>query len=615
MITYAGQPCLLEDPDGKLRAWFERYWDWDDLRVTGATPSACLQNRIGGRRDIDNSVGMPVVNWPEPPRLRINTLYWPSGATRWAICLLLVDGAHLDTMLGNLSYNGSATLRLDDGVTSHGDPASSAGEAPTYFEATMYPLRPMRISYAPTAAEELWLLPVVDQRYFFQFRNVGDVEVERYSIPLWTELWSYLRPYVTATGGTFTVDTVPSSYPYPDKVELSRYYENLGVFLDAVAWSVGMRVVADLDGSISLLRYSSSDTRLASNLPSSGGTSENSLVGGYGDKWLRYPATVDFIFRRHNGASISRQSGVWRKQVTLAEIDATFYSQPGTKKAFHCAAGARFETSSTVAVTSTPDNLTDLTAYAMAAAEDYYRYLPTPYDVTLPGLAEWEPTGYDDYVLWYIGHRYDDQPTDNGSEYACHTRARSLPWDVGVDELLGQLDPARTFGVFGGQTMDEDEPVWYELTEELTFGAGGRLALAHPVNRQADQATTEITAQIEDVSGQHWGLPGERILVRTWRNWATNKWVREAISSGAPWHFGVLLQDLLGTTSHPKDVDPTTVPINCRVYVFDVATDIAVIAPFLNTGQQIDAGEVIGVERDVHNSLWIATEARCVAVS
>lgn len=599
MITYADQPCLLEDPDGKLRAWFERYWDWDDLRVTGATPSACLQNRIGGRRDIDNSVGMPVVNWPEPPRLRINTLYWPSGATRWSICLLLVDGAHLDTMLGNLSYNGSATLRLDDGVTSHGDPASSAGEAPTYFDATMYPLRPMRISYAPTAAEELWLLPVVDQRYFWQFRNVGDVEVENYTIPSWTDLWDYLRPYVTATGGTFTVDTVSSSYPYPDKVELSRYYENLGVFLDAVAWSIGMRVVADLDGSISLLRYSSSDTRLTANLPSSGGASENSLVGGYGDKWLRYPAAIDFVFRRHNGVSISRESGVWRKQVTLAEIDATLYSQPGTKKTFHCAAGARFEARPAV---STPDNLTDLTAYAMAAAEDYYRYLPTPYDVTLPGLAEWEPTGYDDYVLWYVGHRYDDQPTDNGSQYACYTRARSLPWDVGVDELLGQLDPAVTFPVVGMRTMDEAEPAWYELAQELTLGAGGRLALAYPVNRKADLADTNLTVQIEDVSGQHWGLPGERILARTW--WNGTKWVREAISSGAPWHFGTALQDLSTSTYR-----------NCQVTIGSSSVTISVLAVFLNSGQAIEAGEVVGIERDVHRNRWIATEARCVAVS
>ena len=83
---------------------------WIDTFLPGLTKDlfAPVQrtrvNSISGKRAF---VDMPTPNYPAPPIPRINTLYWPTGATRWATGLFLTNGEELKKILSVTYSDGS----------------------------------------------------------------------------------------------------------------------------------------------------------------------------------------------------------------------------------------------------------------------------------------------------------------------------------------------------------------------------------------------------------------------------------------------------------------------------------------------------------------------------
>jgi len=455
MITYAGEKLLLEDAERHFATWLERALPLADLRLFGDQPVALTEGRTGPRTDSSTAVGLPTANWSHlPSRLKLNTLWWPTGASRFALGLFLVGDASLTEIRSALSSTGSATLALSE---------TEEGGREISTDMFMLPPRPAATVFDEDV-EKLWILPLVDDRYHWQFKDAGDLD---HCVATWDALFIHLGQRIGQQVGT---DPIPSAYERPDPEEWTRPYENAAVLLDAAAWCVGQRIIRQLDGTVVAQKASTSKGTLAQNTQGGG------LVGGQlitpvvpsdrdpmktntlaGTIWagglsneypaepaaqirehLRRPAAVRVVFRRGPCCD-----DVWAKTILAGEVltgNAEDVSDGTTKTLFDTARAVSAN------CTGEPTNAGQLTTLATQIAQDYYAWLaPETYDMSWAGLKEWEPTGFDDAIWWHWGAlqaRDSKDPSgpnfgpEGGAPYAAYTRVTSLPANFGISELL-----------------------------------------------------------------------------------------------------------------------------------------------------------------------------------
>lgn len=220
-LSYAGvtlidpTPDLLED----VRDWIDPSWltEWTDRSRPGFR-----QEHLGYRGA-----------WPTQPN-RIGVLNWPAGASRFAYGHFLAHHDMVNAIRAEISsdYSGyAANFVMSDGVRSM--------TTPLYC----LPPRPLnRVSRANTSA--LYLLTLVDDRYRWWYAP-GNITVTA-GTTTWEELFAAIS---TALGVSITVGSILSDYLYPDELLTSRY-RALPILLDAVAFSVGQRIVRKLDGGV-----------------------------------------------------------------------------------------------------------------------------------------------------------------------------------------------------------------------------------------------------------------------------------------------------------------------------------------------------------------------------
>ncbi len=171
---------------------------------------------------------------PLPP-VRPGRLHWPHGASRWAVAHYLASEAQL-TAIRPLIYTSLAPgkykalpLVISDGIRS------------VTADMWMLPARPLA-----TAEDglKLYLLTLVDHRFFWWQRGADISVVE--GATSWEQLYAAVGD---ALGVTITFDPVASGYMAPALDFTSRYH-HLPVLLDAVAWSVGQRIVRKYSGAV-----------------------------------------------------------------------------------------------------------------------------------------------------------------------------------------------------------------------------------------------------------------------------------------------------------------------------------------------------------------------------
>ena len=438
-ISFADIPLLLEDPEGQVQDWLEKNLSIDDLRMFGVEPTARTCTRNQPRSSALSHVGLPLHNWPTPPRPKINTLWWPcTGASRWAIGYFFADTDTINKIYDATDENNKGTLVLS--VTlGDGTKQTVSGE--------MYSLAPRKLSSMNTNG--LWLLPLVDQRYFWQFRDVWQLKVkfeDKSDKDTWTTWSDVIGAITTELGISVTYSEPSSAYQYPDPVELTRQYENIAVLLDAVAECVGCRVVA-YGENISLMNASDSADALTTNFanennkPLAGGESPD-LEGLLPEQvQVVFPKVVNWFFDKDGEVYVVEKAGSYYTDGTNMPT--------GTSKTFFDAAGANYLAKDDAA----PDNASDLDALADQIATDYYGWLKHVYDATCIGLVQdWTANGFDDYVWYHIGYQYPPRAQVKGEgdvegeqcspgNYACFTRVCSLPYNFGVVDLLHQTGP------------------------------------------------------------------------------------------------------------------------------------------------------------------------------
>lgn len=432
MLTFVGEPLLFPGDLGmdtpqhpklpikiwrQLEEWLEYHHSLSDLSQFGDSEARILSARHACRSRFEQNkgLGLPVLNWPDPPPPRLNTLFWPTGASRWARGWFVITdktATKLETKLRSLTGFKAGTLGF-------GDDGDGTVDTPV-IGLNMYMLPPRLISHTSNNdVGDLYLLPLVDERYFWQYKNFGDNTVT--TSTTWANLFTTLG---TQLGVTINATpTVASAYMKPDPTDFSRRFDNAALLLDAAAWSCGRRVVRKFDDSVTVQRTNEASSVLNANL----------------DLPLRRLAGGDFS--RFGGDQPNKLLVTFRKiKQYLLRSDNKLYTvekvaPDGTRTAYnrqltiHCAAYADYNTSDVL------QNGTALGTLAGQIRDDFYAWADEDYDTTYAGIVSWTPSGFDDGVLWRIGALCE-------GERQYQTRVNTLPSNF-YSELHLASDPSK----------------------------------------------------------------------------------------------------------------------------------------------------------------------------
>lgn len=541
-LTYAGVPLLLPDRAGRLERFLTEYQCLDELRAFATESSWQAADRKDGRSGFTAGINMPTPNWPSPPSPKLNTLYWPSGAARWAWGLFLASKSQVDAILGEIApSSGGVTLAASSAELVIRDDESNA----EIRAVGMHLLPPRPISVPGISADEsLWLLPIVDDRYFWQFIDLGAIDTADVldETSTWAELWTLIQ---TALGITITKGTISADYFQPDPREFSRDHQNIAMLMDAAAASVGQRIVRQLDGSVESLGNDNATTALSGNVSGSGANGIYRLIAGgdFSDSapWSIRPEKVKVVFPRYDLGRPDCNGAVHAEEVTATSLGVASY-RSNLVKTFFNTAFADFAGDADVA--ATPTNTADMSTLATKIATDYYAWLAKQFDYTFAGVKPWAMSGFEDWVAWTWGalspcEGQDDareaterlldalvgKSEDRGElseliqdmvgggarpkrEYLCCTRAYSLPANFGVEDLANQFElPVYddwltvklegTLSAGGSVTCgiwEHDGSAWVDTTENVT----------------AYDDTTSMTGVSGDWAYLHWHCQSKR---------------------------------------------------------------------------------------------------------
>lgn len=377
--------------------------------------------------------GAAIPNFLTRPDPRIGTFFYPSGASRWAefhgFATTTQVAAMKKAALTNLATPQTFKIRSDNPV---GDPLAQQG-----VSTAMYLLPPRPLVVFSGQLEGLWLITLVDERYYWQFRDAGKQQISAAS-STWANLFTSLA---TALGITLDTGAINSVYGIPaEDSPLFSNFENAAVLLDAAAWNVGKLVVRNFDGTYNLRTPAEStdvaqQNRAGVSFVLAGGDifqeegnaeapSQNAIL----------PATVTVTFPRFviNGKFVDNRDSrdhstpsygdVYSKIVSLADAGHAIYSGHSGTKTIHDSARAYYNAASD----PSPANQADLDALALQLAKDYYDAQLSGIDQVFPGIRAWEPEGVDDLIWTYRGA-------------ATWTRIQRMPWNYGVSELQHDL--------------------------------------------------------------------------------------------------------------------------------------------------------------------------------
>lgn len=252
-VTYAGVPVLLTDPDGRVEAWLRSPLGLDLLpKIAPAYEGKLFRDQW----PMQQMGGVGSQNYHPLPPWKVNTLIWPMGANRPAYCLLLMTADDLQRVYDKDGETDQPfrdfEIKVDD-------------EVAVFAEMTYLP--PIQVSAASTdetqdkGQGDLYVLPIVDRRYEMQHMSTSLLQ-EDGNAPLST--WGeYADNKSNATMGAYfeevDTDTISQIYIGPDVETFYRSMTTPGVFLDAMAASLGGQWVAfptkDEKNSLHLARW------------------------------------------------------------------------------------------------------------------------------------------------------------------------------------------------------------------------------------------------------------------------------------------------------------------------------------------------------------------------
>lgn len=190
-----------------------------------------------------------VNGYPWGQKFKLNRLYWPSRASRWAYGHYLCNSDSVATISADAFPQGQPYQQL---LFSIGNPESNSGtiNAGETFNAMMYMLPPYPLSGIrglTGMTQSLYLITLVDERYFWYWQNFGNQTIS--SSTTWMSLLTTIQTILNTGDPTptpaWTIDTINAAYLAPSVQAYSLPYEPLPRIIDSICDNIGQRFVAN----------------------------------------------------------------------------------------------------------------------------------------------------------------------------------------------------------------------------------------------------------------------------------------------------------------------------------------------------------------------------------
>ena len=389
----------------------------------------------------------------------LNTLYWPTGATRWATGWFMGTSSMASSCI-SASWSGGnpaeGTLSLGD--LDEGEPGYDENER---IDAAMYLLPPVPLAWV-TDSEQLYLLPFVDDRYFWRWKHLPQESVNmrftedntRLEIPEWKNLYEECRKILGQNKLRSSLETGDSpalhifdigEYPEhcevdalrTDDPELTRN-RTLAEILELIAVNTGRVVVRDFDGVTRLLTWPDSEIRHTANANKSlnrvagldafsSNAFQEQVSGMYPEKLvMAFPA-------RHGISGRVKDDGWYTREEKLGGV-----------------AGTEMHITNSIMGLYIGSNLTNkniLDKIVEQVSKDIKLAAGKYLDFVLAGIGKYDPTGWSDVIEFRCHH---DQ---------CSTRVRSRPWNWHSDKMNhgGLFDPRPLGIIFEAELVNDME--------------------------------------------------------------------------------------------------------------------------------------------------------------
>jgi len=406
-----------------------------------------LQDLFDFTRVTSPGSALATLGWPSQARSRqprLGSLWWPQGASRFAIGFFLVTNNELapirTAVYSSPGVSAPQNFVINDGKRS--------------LTTSLYMLPPRRLTQI-AGNDDSWLMPLVDARYWW-WDSASKISVTG-GTTAWTDLYSSIAGGI---GIALSVDAISGSYLTPPG-DFGVGYDHLPVLLDAVARTLGQRIVRDFAGNVRAWNVTASQTQLATNFSTANngllaGGAMNVVSGSNIDLPSLVPSSVTVVFRRQ-GSTGTRPFDQKNYQVTLASLGLPeFAGVTGTAGSFLL----RSRQTADWDASSVPDNDADLSAYATQAATDWYRYATSAMDATYSGVLNWTPEGLTDSLEFF--HR----------DEMVYTRVQRQPWNEQMSfdfptpqtviAVLNSAVPDPATGLYDAtiQYYDPDTQLW-----------------------------------------------------------------------------------------------------------------------------------------------------------
>jgi hypothetical protein len=520
-LTFGGVP-LLYDWNGVAAEFLAKYQSIEDLLLPpdSSARDDYQNNPVGQNRTIglahakstarsQQRIGIPRVQFTDRPPLRVNQLCWPATfAARWAFGVFLINTEGKDAIEGldcTVPYTLECTTPIDPPVP------GTDGTDFHVFQAEMLVLEIRRITGTKdspceepndgrpivVAAQDLFLLVLVDYRFYLQFRNLNDPvfteDCTGYCENGWEEFYQYVATRAGLSGAVST-GVLKDAYVTVgvDCKEFSRKQDNAAVVLDAIAASIGCRTVFPFTGGMGLSDGATASATLQVNLASM----RNQLAGDRCPVPITnsLPESVEVSFPK----SICGQA-CNDERFVISKPTSAACAVPGTVKTFHdtsyadytcpTCGGSGGSGGGDCDMSGNPKNYAALDALATQIAADFISLSYYWYEFTWSSPQPWIPCAYDDWIIvkfgteWQCDLEAGTEIEDNAAGTIAHTTLTKQFWRDHQIRIQSLTQASFTDSLLHGSTVgvlpSSDDPMWAEAQDCIELCAMGNAKLKY----------------------------------------------------------------------------------------------------------------------------------------
>ena len=364
-MTYAEIP-LLGDEGGQVASLLK----WQALPTQTGNPHL--------RKDFDE--WMPVFPYAPQPQRALNRLYWPTGASRWAMMDCIVDDEQRQEIQSKTNWESAnpiapANLTVDVG---------NEGFTQDLISVNMYPIAFHPITANATASNPLWFMTLADQRYLW---NLTTIEGPYTGDSIAWE--SLIHEIENEIGVMVDVDEdFDTRLLEAHQQAFQRFLPmSAGVLLDTIAASTARRLVVLPSGTVRMQSADEAIIQFDSNL-----TNLPRIVGQHQERVTR-PSQFSLVL---NKGKFHNRCPTWEVFQGTASPEPTFDGEFQFRAfTLHDSDAAGYTNTSEI------EDLADV------LAEEYSNWGDRRANMTIPGISTWNITGFEDCLVYDCGVEHE----------------------------------------------------------------------------------------------------------------------------------------------------------------------------------------------------------------